>query len=237
MPTICIDPGHGGRDPGALSKTGQREKDLALAISLQLRDVLQGCGFIVIMTRDKDEALGGTVDADLQRRCNVANNSSVDVFLSIHCNAGGGRGSEIYVYQDGGKIRPLAESVVNAVAIIMGIHGQPVKDGSAFKVIRDTNMPSLLLEVGYMDSDDIDKLTANLDKFAPLICGAFMSFYGIKMPEPVKSAGVSDWAAAAFQKAIDNKVIKGDGSGNYDPQGLVTREQLAVILDNLGLLK
>ena len=77
---IVIDAGHGGKDPGTHSGS-LREKDIALDIAKRLRDNLDGRGFEVIMTRDKD------IFIPLEQRAFIANNRSADIFVSIHVNA------------------------------------------------------------------------------------------------------------------------------------------------------
>lgn len=185
---ICIDPGHGGYDPGAVAG-GAREKDITLHIGLQLRDLLRRAGFQVVMTREADQSPGGyqEVSADLRERCRIANSADVDAFLSIHVNAGGGNGAEIYVYGDGGRIAGLARGIIGNVSSICGTHGQAVRDGgpngSGWAVICNTKADAMLLEIGFIDSDDLPKIQGRLHEFAPLIARAFCNFYGVADPE------------------------------------------------------
>ena len=79
--TIVIDPGHGGKDPGAIGPTGVMEKDVVLGISLELRKMLEKAGLKVYMTRDKD------VFIPLIDRTKFANDNRADLFLSIHADA------------------------------------------------------------------------------------------------------------------------------------------------------
>lgn len=79
---IVIDPGHGGKDPGAVGPTGLKEKDLALDIGLRLKQRLKnGNEFEVFMTRDSDEFLS------LPKRVEFANAKKSDLFISIHINS------------------------------------------------------------------------------------------------------------------------------------------------------
>ena len=78
--TIVVDPGHGGKDPGA-SDNGVTEKNVNLAIGLELQKVLLARGYNVIMTRNTDVYL------KLQERTDIANNANADLFVSIHVNA------------------------------------------------------------------------------------------------------------------------------------------------------
>ena len=91
--TVVIDPGHGGRDPGAIGLRGIREKDVNLAVAKRLSRVLRRRGFKVVMTREKDRTL------DLEERTALAESAGGDLFVSIHANASprrDTRGIEIY---------------------------------------------------------------------------------------------------------------------------------------------
>lgn len=91
--TIVIDPGHGGKDPGAISKDGLTEKTVNLAISRYLKQELEKYGFRVILTRSKD------IFISLKERVDIAKQNNADLFISIHANANRSRqinGTEIY---------------------------------------------------------------------------------------------------------------------------------------------
>jgi len=79
--TVVIDPGHGGKDPGAIGPTGVKEKDVVLGIGLELRKMLEKAGLKVFMTRDKD------VFIPLIDRTKFANEKRADIFVSIHADA------------------------------------------------------------------------------------------------------------------------------------------------------
>ena len=78
---IIIDPGHGGKDPGAIGKTGLMEKDVNLDIAKRIRKLLMQQGMEVIMTRETDEFVS------LAERSHIANSKDADIFISIHANA------------------------------------------------------------------------------------------------------------------------------------------------------
>ncbi len=101
---ILIDPGHGGIDGGAQSKTGTIEKDINLQIALKLRDNLEEKGYKVYMTRDEDEGLyqkGNTIKEkkreDLNRRVEMKKETDCDIFISIHQNK---KGYKVYMTRD-----------------------------------------------------------------------------------------------------------------------------------------
>jgi len=90
---IVIDAGHGGKDPGTIGKSGLREKDVNLDIAKRLSKLLRADGFDIVMTRSTDNFIS------LERRVTIANNSKVDLFVSIHSNANRVRslnGLEVY---------------------------------------------------------------------------------------------------------------------------------------------
>jgi N-acetylmuramoyl-L-alanine amidase len=82
--TIILDPGHGGRDPGAIGYGGIREKDVNLAVSLRIRQILQARGVRVLMTRS------GDTFPSLHQRADLANRTPNSIFISIHAKAVGG---------------------------------------------------------------------------------------------------------------------------------------------------
>ena len=84
--TIVVDPGHGGHDSGTLD-FGYREKDVTLAMGLQLQTTLRGRGAKVVMTRTTDVDLGHTDRADLEGRVLIAQQAQADAFVSIHANS------------------------------------------------------------------------------------------------------------------------------------------------------
>jgi len=90
---IVIDPGHGGKDPGAIGPNGEKEKDITLAVGKLLEERLEEKGFTVYMTRETDRFI------PLEERTAFANKMKVDLFISIHVNANenaSSRGVETY---------------------------------------------------------------------------------------------------------------------------------------------
>lgn len=109
LKTVVIDPGHGGKDAGAVGSTGLTEKVITLDIAKRVKEILEKRGVNVILTRDKDEFVS------LQRRVTIANVSSVDLFLSIHCNASfssKARGLESYF------LSPASDDLARAVEAV-----------------------------------------------------------------------------------------------------------------------
>jgi N-acetylmuramoyl-L-alanine amidase len=151
---ICIDAGHGGHSVGATGITGLWEKDLTLQMAQEVARALRDAGATVIMTRGDDTFVS------LGDRCEIANSQGADVFISIHCNSMPRQnmmsGTETYycTAQSLDLARALHPQVCGVMA---GRDGGIRRRG--FFVIKHTEMPSVLLEVGYINqTDDEQKL-------------------------------------------------------------------------------
>jgi N-acetylmuramoyl-L-alanine amidase len=146
---VLIDPGHGGKDPGAVGLGGLREKDIILPISKRIAEVLQQNGVQVVMTRDSDYFV------TLPGRVQLAERANADVFVSIHANAvGPGRsdvsGLETYYYDSG---LGLARTVHNSILQSLNVRDRGVRRARFF-VLRKSSMPSILVETGYLTGRD-----------------------------------------------------------------------------------
>ncbi len=150
--SVCVDPGHGGSDPGAVANDLE-EADVNLATALALRDWLEldtrdtagGGAWDVIMTREDD----GYVS--LSGRTQIANAAGVDYFLSIHANAGGGDGTETYAYKAGTTSDGMAHLVQEELVDMLGTRDRGVKYAE-FYVITYTSMPATLTELAFLDT-------------------------------------------------------------------------------------
>ena len=146
---VLIDPGHGGKDPGAVGLGGLREKDIILSIGKRIAQVLQQNGVQVVMTRDSDYFV------TLPGRVQLAERANADVFVSIHANAvGPGRsdvsGLETYYYGSG---LGLARTVHNSILQNVNVRDRGVRRARFF-VLRKSSMPSILVETGYLTGRD-----------------------------------------------------------------------------------
>lgn len=143
--TVVLDAGHGGVQSGC-AFDGVLEKDITLAVTLLAAEKLRAEGVTVILTREDD------TDVSLDRRCQIANDASADLFVSIHCNSyedSSVSGFEGY-YHNGTKGKRLAEYIL-AAANALGVKTRRVKDEN-YQVIRDTTMPAALMEIGFLSN-------------------------------------------------------------------------------------
>lgn len=147
---VVIDPGHGGRDPGAIGIGGLREIDVVMPVSLEVARLLEEQGLQVVMTRQDDRTL------DLEPRVQIANRANADIFVSIHANAismsrPDVNGLETYYYSSSGQ--PLAAFIQASMLEATGMRDRGVKR-ARFYVLRNTNMPAALVEVGFVTGEE-----------------------------------------------------------------------------------
>ena len=171
---ICIDPGHGGEDPGAVN--GDRlEKDDNLTLALKVAEYIEQQGFTALLTRSDDRYL------TLGDRCEIANDADAAYFVSLHRNsASGGKGTEVWIAS--GKTAPerkLAQKIMAALddvgiqsnrGVKSGTQSSPDKD---YAVNKNTKMPSCIVELGFITNDEDNRLLdEKLDEYARAIAYA-----------------------------------------------------------------
>lgn len=162
---ICIDPGHGGSDPGAVSKDGAQEKVVNLFVAQRIKTYLERAGAKVLMARTDDSDVG------LAARAAKANQAKCDYFVSIHANAAdaeSANGYEVFHYPGSSGGVSLANKVSGAYKVASGMPLRRVTSAN-FQVLRDTAMPAILIELGFLTSPlDLALLRepAFLDKLA-----------------------------------------------------------------------
>ncbi|MGB3787427.1 MAG: N-acetylmuramoyl-L-alanine amidase [Phormidesmis sp.] len=144
--TVVLDPGHGGRDPGAVGIGGLQEKQVVNDITPQVAAILREQGVNVVMTRESDYEL------DLAPRVQIAERANATIFVSIHANAismsrPDVNGLETFYASPAGQ--RLANTVHTSVLAEMGMRDRRVRS-ARFYVIRNTSMPAILVETGFV---------------------------------------------------------------------------------------
>lgn len=155
--TILVDAGHNyaGKDIGAENtEFDLKEEEITWQIADKLRENLEDMGYEVIMTREKmtDSIENSSVVGSLQARVDLGHTSLADLFISIHCNAGGGSGTEVYCFQKTGYAGRLASLVQRNITDETTLYDRGVKTANFF-VIKNTLMPAILIETGFIDSE------------------------------------------------------------------------------------
>jgi N-acetylmuramoyl-L-alanine amidase len=159
---ILLDPGHGANDEGA-KMHGCIEKNLCLLTALHLRNLLQSKGYQIILTRSHDEYVS------LDKRVEIANFSKCELFVSIHYNAAKSKeasGVEVFYpkNQDDrqSQSKKVAQNVLNKLIGKTGAKSRGIKAGN-FHVIRETKMPAILIEGGFMTHPIEGQLLSSLN--------------------------------------------------------------------------
>lgn len=151
---IILDAGHGGRDSGAVYQD-RREKDDNLAMTLEVGRRLEEMGFDVVYTRQED-----VYQAPFQK-ATIANELGGDLFVSIHRNSSGMpnqyQGVETLVYSEGGLPEIVADNVNKALEEI-GYLNLGIEERPKLVVLNSTEMPAVLIEVGFLNSDADNQL-------------------------------------------------------------------------------
>lgn len=157
---ICLDAGHGGAKPGAEFR-GLLEKNVDLGVVLQAGELLEDRGHAVVYTREDDSDVG------LMERCDIANLNQCDVFVSVHCNADPdedepgmpeAKGEEIWIYDNSKKGLKLAKCLADEVdAIFPDEPFRGIKSTEGLVVLHYTNMPAVLIEIGFIDKSSTNE--------------------------------------------------------------------------------
>ncbi|HEX6594058.1 MAG TPA: N-acetylmuramoyl-L-alanine amidase [Bacillota bacterium] len=147
--TIVIDPGHGGKDPGAIGLDDVAEKDVILSTSEVVAEHLREAGATVILTRTGDEFLS------LEERIRVSNSHHTDAFISIHYNAFPiltVRGMSTYYY-DGGNDEQLAQHIHSSLIEAINLPDRGIQQAD-YKVLRENRDLAILIELGFITNPD-----------------------------------------------------------------------------------
>ena len=159
---VMLDPGHGGYDPGAITNQGVHEKSINLQIAQKVKEMLGPSGIGVFLTREEDidyvpDGVKGKTtkkQIDLNRRIDMAKEANADVFVSLHVNAtatGQESGAETFYHYQSESGKRLAELIQQELIKIPGMNRRIAKPGE-FYIIKNTSMPAVIVEVGYLSS-------------------------------------------------------------------------------------
>lgn len=219
---IFIDPGHNysGGDTGAQGN-GLKEQNVTFEIALELKTLLINAGHEVKMSRNKiTDNVGTTVSTSINTRASLSNQWGADLFVSIHCNAGGGQGTETLVYSLNSSSVTYAKRIQDAIVNNIKTKNRGVKARPDLGVLKLTNAPALLVETAFIDSSsDSLLLKTKLKDFAESI---FEGIVGKKTETPTTNKVVTSVAQTVMQlpdnvyiqeiKPSDFEIIQCDSS-------------------------
>ncbi len=183
---IYIDQGHNpeGINAGA-EGNGLREQDVNYEVGIYLAELLRENGnFDVRLSRPTPETTLGTSNStSLQARVNDANSWGADYFISIHSNAAentNANGTEVYVYSRSSAAFPLAEDIQEEIVDRLGTRDLGVKENPSLYVLRRTDMPALLIELGFITNEsDAQLLRDERYMFAYAIYQGILEFFDL----------------------------------------------------------
>ncbi|MBI0392526.1 N-acetylmuramoyl-L-alanine amidase [Thermoactinomyces sp. CICC 24226] len=223
---VVIDPGHGGKDPGAIGFK-INEKDVVLNLAKKLNDHLgQYEKAVVSLTRWDDRFL------ELSERAKFANDRNADLFISLHNNAASAsaHGFESFIYVNASTTTTryqtiLHEQVMNYL-VQVGIHDRGKKRAN-YAVLRETKMPAILLENLFITNEKENKLLkddAFLDNLAAAIAAGIAKIFGLKKkntaPKPMYRITVDEEVIydTAYESKITDAVLEAVRKGSKEIQ-------------------
>lgn len=242
---IALDAGHGFDTPGKRSPDGMKEYEFNRVVAHHMKTELETYeGVEVFFTHDDKR------DVPLVERTNRANKLGATLFISIHADAfqgvmGTHGGITTFTYSASGIAFNLAQLIQRNLTKTTGLRNRGVKTAN-FHVLRETKMPSVLIEHGFMDSTtDLPKLKSEEYRKLCAITNAtsIAEFYNLKK-KTVKatqpSTRFSDvpktrWSHEAIEAMATLGVVAGFKDGAFRPTDNVSREQMAVLLHRLYL--
>lgn len=174
-----------------------------------------------------------STNENLSKICEMANAQKLDLFVSIHFNAGKGKGTEVYTY--GGTKHTEAINICENMSKL-GFSNRGVKDGSKLYVIRKTETKSMLVEVCFVDTQsDVSLYKSNVanivNAIAEGITGEKVNNEN-EVTDMFKDVPKTDYAYEQIKKLKDYGIINGYGDGTFHPDDKITRRDMAIIVAN-----
>ena len=170
---IFIDQGHNPSIINAGASAGDvQEADITFTVGTFLAELLNNDErFEARVSRaNADSVLGTTIRESLQARVDMANEWNADYFISIHANANTSpniQGAEVYLYQNNEESEVLAQNILDGLSEVTSVKDNGIRFNPSLYVLRNTKMPALLVELGYLTNpSDLEKLKNNPKAFS-----------------------------------------------------------------------
>lgn len=181
---VYLDPGHGGFDGGATSTDKQTiEKNINLVTCIYLKKYLERTGIKVKLTREKDEALAKNKKDDIHKRVKLINNSSCDIYISIHANAypeNSVKGAQTFYNEKNDQNCKLATNIMTKLQILDPTNKRVAKKISEKYLLDKTNKIGCLVELGFLtNQSELENLRNDqyLEKIAFSIYLGIIQYY------------------------------------------------------------
>ncbi len=166
-PVVALDAGHGGADPGKIGINETLEKDVNLSIVLKTKKLLEEEGVQVILTREDDKGLyrdtdGNKKRADLNRRCEIIEESGADFVVSVHQNSysdGGVCGAQMFYYKNSKEGKRLAETLQDVFNETVSSKPHKPRENGEYYMLLHVSCPIVIAECGFLSNwEDAQKL-------------------------------------------------------------------------------
>lgn len=164
--TVVIDPGHGDWDPGA-NVGNVLEKDISLTTSKAIEQALDEANIKAVLTRETDISLSDNKIDDLKKRAAKSAENNANYFVSIHVNSfdESDEVSGFEIYKKNDESHSLAQNIGKNIEILNYSKNRGILDGGkSLQVLRDNKVPSVLIELGYLNNDNDYSYLSNDEK-------------------------------------------------------------------------
>lgn len=164
--TVVIDPGHGDWDPGA-NVGNVLEKDISLTTSKAIEQALDEANIKAVLTRETDISLSDNKIDDLKKRAAKSAENNANYFVSIHVNSfdESDEVSGFEIYKKNDESHSLAQNIGKNIETLNYSNNRGILDGGkSLQVLRDNMVPSVLIELGYLNNDNDYSYLSNDEK-------------------------------------------------------------------------
>ena len=224
---IALSAGHnviinGIFDVGAVGNS-KREADITKETVKILIPLLERQGHAVLDVTPYNEKFKDR-ETHHQLRCKRVDEFKADLYLDVHINAGGGTGTECWVYSNTSKAYSYADKICKSISKNLDLKNRGVKINPTYWSLKFCKAPAIIIEGAFIDNkEDMEKLTP--EKYAKAIASVFGEVKEVKEVEEINNKDVSNWAKEAWNWAIKNKITDGTR-----PKDNATREEIITIL-------
>lgn len=154
--TVVIDAGHGGFDAGATGRTtGVCEDEINLCVAKKLQALFEKNGYVVVMTREDEDAVGDTKDEDMARRAEIITSANADIVISIHMNKfpdTSVSGPQVFFYKDSAEGEKLAKLIQQELISALDPPKERVEHPEDYFLLHCAKCPSVIVECGFISN-------------------------------------------------------------------------------------
>ncbi len=159
--TVVLDAGHGGVDPGKIGINGSIESEINLNIVKKLKTYLEENGVEVILTRETEDGLYEESDtnkkrSDMEKRCEIINEASPDMLVSIHQNSyssEGVKGAQVFYFKNSGDGEKIAEIIQkHLIDEVDQDNGRQHKENGNYYILKNVSCPAVIVECGFLSN-------------------------------------------------------------------------------------